>query len=123
MLFTINFDPGSACPTPHGFANPFRDRSTESVCESYLAKMRAGKPEVLKPIVPIDKIEHILSWEHKDPVMSWRLYDRSDDSTRSTVSYWVRRCGTCSDECEELVEFDLKRESTRWVVTGFSAVY
>lgn len=123
ILFTINFEPTSACPTPYGFANPFRDRSPEMVCESYLAAMRAGNPEALKLIVSMERIEHVLSREHRYPVVSWRLYDRYDDSSRITLSYWVKRCGPCSDGCEQLVEFDLKRESTRWVATSYSAVY
>jgi hypothetical protein len=84
--------------------------------------LRNRKTEIIRPFLSKERLDHIMSRENQYPILSWRIGDRSDTSTESSLMYWVRRGGGYPP-IEEEVEFFLKKGSGGWRLSDFTAVY
>jgi hypothetical protein len=109
-------------PRTHCIMNPFRERGPERVCESYLSELRSGRVKSIRPFVREDQIDHIVSRESQYRIVSWRIGDRKDSPTASSLMYWVRRGGGYAP-VEEEVMFFLKRDRNGWALSDFTAIY
>jgi hypothetical protein len=109
-------------PRTHCVMNPFRERGPERVCESYLAQLHSGRVEGIRPFVLKNRADHIISRESQYRIASWRIGDRQDSSTASSLMYWVRRAGGYGPD-EEEVMFFLKRDRNGWALSDFTAIY
>jgi len=121
VLMKLGFD-DTLRPRLHCIMNPFRERGPERVCEWYLAELRSGRVDSLRPLVRQDSVDHIMSRESQYRIVSWRIGDRKDKSTGSDLMYWVRRAGGYPPG-EEEVMFVLSSHGDRWECADFSAIY
>ncbi len=103
--------------------NPFRDRSPEQSAEAFLEKLKVGQCEQSLSALP-DTPEHrqeLCEREKASPLVSWRLTNRSDESTKTRMYYKVKR--RTYDGYLGQLWVTLERQGTDWQVTSYECFY
>jgi hypothetical protein len=115
VLFTVSLD-GSLRPRGHAVLNPFRDREPERARQSILDALRRGHPEIIRPLVPAESLDHSLAREQQYRILSWRVGAHQDIGSCIMLTYCVSRGGGYPGE--EEVSFGLTRTGQHWVVSS-----
>ena len=116
VIISIGEDPGDPIPC---ILNPLRDRGPEIVAYRYMALLKNGNPEKVEPFVDAGNMIIFKENENKYRIVSWRIADRKDDSSKCKIIFWARRLSVRS---EQEVEMYLEKQGT-WRIKGYAAVY
>ncbi|MEW5980680.1 MAG: hypothetical protein AB1898_33340 [Acidobacteriota bacterium] len=104
--------------------NPFRDRAPERSAESFLQLISSGRCEqALAPLaMKPDSRRYHCQMEKEDPLKSWRLADRKEQSSTGAQLFFRVARKNYADYAGK-VWVNVQRRDDRWHVIDYSAIY
>jgi hypothetical protein len=120
VLFRFTTGPMSA---DYGFTifNPFRNRDPEQCAKALMELLTTGHCEdAVAMFYDPQKAHGICEGESKNPIASWRLRNREDESEKSTLTFSYR----CKEsQGDDRLYVEVEKRGDQWQVTDYIRAY